>query len=275
MKRLLIILVSIALVSCEEEQIGSDSFVVAGFVYAGSPISGINIKSTVPFDAVSVPGQPIPNAQVSVEYNGEVLPLFFNQVTQRYDGPEDLIVEPGAELILNLQVGEQTASSNTVVPDYPVGLTTSIPKIIIPEIELSRDLRQVLTDLFQEARLDIRWSNEVENYHFLVIEPADTINTEPLFNDDIPSNVGSFFDNFRLVSEPSRDSIYTVVGLSLQNYGSYRAILYRINQEYADLYADQLQDSRNLNEPPTNVENGLGIFTGISSDTVLFEISKF
>lgn len=275
MKRLLIILVSIALVSCEEEQIGSDSFVVEGFVYAGSPISGINIKSTVPFDAVSVPGQPIPNAQVSVEYNGEVLPLFFNQVTQRYDGPEDLIVEPGAELILNLQVGEQTASSNTVVPDYPVGLTTSIPKIIIPEIELSRDLRQVLTDLFQEARLDIRWSNEAEDYHFLVIEPSDTTNTEPLFNDDIPSNVGTFFDNFRLVSEPSRDSTYTVVGLSLQNYGSYRAILYRINQEYADLYADQLQDSRNLNEPPTNVENGLGIFTGISSDTVLFEISKF
>lgn len=265
----------LVLFSCEEEEIGGDAFVVEGFIYAGSPITDINIKSTVPFDAVSIPGQPIPTAQASIDIDGQSIPLTFNALTQRYEGPQDFVVEPGLDLRLNLQVGELSATGQTLVPSYPQGLNTSIPKIVIPEIELSRDLREVLTALFEDARLDIRWENEAEDFHFLVIEPADTANTEPLFNEDIPSNVGTFFDNFRLVSEPSKDSTYTVVGLSLQNYGSYRAILYRINQEYADLYADQLQDSRNLNEPPSNIENGLGIFTGISSDTVLFEISKF
>lgn len=272
---LLLLWLSLALVSCEEEKIGSSSFVVEGFLYAGSPITNINIKSTVPFDAVSIPGQPIPDAQVNLNYDGESIPLSFNPATLRYDGPQDLIISTGAQVSLSLQVGDQLATSETVIPEYPRELRTSIPKIVIPEIELSRDLREVLTALFQEARLDIQWANQQEDNHFLVIEPADTTNAKPIFNEDIPSNVGTFFDNFRLVSEPSRDSVYTVVGLSLQNYGSYRAILYRINQEYADLYADQLQDSRNLNEPPTNIENGLGIFTGISSDTVIFEISKF
>ncbi len=275
MKKLLAIVISIVLISCEEEKVGSSSFVVEGFLYAGSPITNINIKSTVPFDAVSIPGQPIPDAQVVVDYKGLSVPLSFNPATLLYDGPQDLILSTGADVGLTLQVDDQLALSETVIPEYPRELRTSIPKIVIPEIELNRDLREVLTALFQEARLDIQWANEQEDNHFLVIEPADTTNTEPIFNEDIPSNVGTFFDNFRLVSQPSRDSTYTVVGLSLQNYGSYRAILYRINQEYADLYADQLQDSRNLNEPPTNIENGLGIFTGISSDTVIFEISKF
>lgn len=275
MKRLLIICVSLVLLSCEEEQFGSGTFVVEGFLYAGSPITNINIKSTVPFDAASVPGQPIANAQASISIAGQPLSLVFNQATQRYDGPGDYAIQPGAVLTLDLQINGQMANSTTVIPDYPKGLSTSLPKIVIPEIKLTRDLRDVLAGLFEEARLDIRWSNEEEDYHFLVIEPADTSATVPLFSEDIPSNVGTFFDNFRLVSEPSRASSYTVVGLSLQNYGRYRAILYRINQEYADLYADQLQDSRNLNEPPTNIANGLGIFTGISSDTVTFEISKF
>ncbi|GEM_PF-141532 len=272
---ILVLSIAVLLVSCEEEEFGSDSFVVEGFVYAGLPIGNINIKSTVPFDEVSIPGQPIPTAQAQVNYNGQSLPLTFNPMTFRFDGPQDLIVEPGAQLTLALEVDGQSAISSTAIPPYPRELTTSAPKIVIPEIELGRDLREVLTQLFEDARLDIQWDNPAEDFHFLVIELADTANVEPLFNEDIPSNVGDFFENFRLVSEPSRDSTYTVIGLSLQNYGSYRAILYRINQEYADLYADQLQDSRNLNEPPTNVQNGLGIFTGISSDTVLFEISKF
>lgn len=272
---ILILSIAVLLVSCEEEELGSDSFVVEGFIYAGLPIGNINIKSTVPFDEVSIPGQPIPFAQARIDYNGQSVPLTFNPMTFRFDGPDDLMVEPGTKLILDLQVDGQTATSSTTIPPYPRELETSAPKIVIPEIELGRDLREILTQHFEDARLDIQWDNTAEDFHFLVIELADTANVEPLFNDDIPSNVGDFFENFRLVSEPSRDSTYTVIGLSLQNYGSYRAILYRINQEYADLYADQLQDSRNLNEPPTNVENGLDIFTGISSDTVLFEISKF
>jgi len=41
--------------------------------------------------------------------------------------------------------------------------------------------------------------------------------------------------------------------------------VYKVNQEYADLFVFGTQDSRNLNEPLTNIKNGLGIFAGFSS----------
>ena len=34
--------------------------------------------------------------------------------------------------------------------------------------------------------------------------------------------------------------------------------MYRVNEEYAGLYENQTQDSRDLNEPPSNIEGGLG-----------------
>jgi len=51
-------------------------------------------------------------------------------------------------------------------------------------------------------------------------------------------------------------------------------ILYRVNQEYVDLYKSRDQDSRNLNEPLTNIENGLGIFSAFANDSVYFYAIK-
>jgi hypothetical protein len=47
-----------------------------------------------------------------------------------------------------------------------------------------------------------------------------------------------------------------------------------VNQEYADLYENRQQDSRNLTEPLSNVNNGLGIFTAFSYDVAYFEVVK-
>ena len=46
--------------------------------------------------------------------------------------------------------------------------------------------------------------------------------------------------------------------------------VYRINQEYADLYGSRQQDSRDLNEPLTNNRNGLGVFSAFNSQAVYF-----
>jgi len=50
--------------------------------------------------------------------------------------------------------------------------------------------------------------------------------------------------------------------------------VFRVNQEYVDLFENIDQDSRNLNEPPTNIANGLGIFTAFNSDSIFFEVKK-
>ena len=48
--------------------------------------------------------------------------------------------------------------------------------------------------------------------------------------------------------------------------------LYRVNEEYADLYEGLNQDSRDLNEPPSNVRGALGVFSAFSADSAFFEV---
>ena len=49
---------------------------------------------------------------------------------------------------------------------------------------------------------------------------------------------------------------------------------FTVNEEYALLYETSTQDSRDLNEPYTNINNGLGIFSGFASQEVYFEVIK-
>jgi len=45
-------------------------------------------------------------------------------------------------------------------------------------------------------------------------------------------------------------------------------VLYHLNPEYAALYKFSGNTSLNIREPTTNIENALGIFTGINADTL-------
>jgi hypothetical protein len=47
-----------------------------------------------------------------------------------------------------------------------------------------------------------------------------------------------------------------------------------VNKEYEDLFNNLEQDSRDLNEPPSNITGALGIFTAFAADSVFFEIVK-
>ncbi|OKS85586.1 hypothetical protein RG47T_1032 [Mucilaginibacter polytrichastri] len=61
------------------------------------------------------------------------------------------------------------------------------------------------------------------------------------------------------------------------NYiGIYRAILYSVNKEYIDLLNNQSgSSSQNLANIPTNVNNGLGIFTAMQADTIKLTLTQY
>ena len=75
-------------------------------------------------------------------------------------------------------------------------------------------------------------------------------------------------------TNPIQTNTYPVRARLFQYYGRHRIILYKINAEYAALYQDNGRSSLNIKTPFTNVINGLGIFTGINSDTVMLRIKK-
>ena len=107
--------------------------------------------------------------------------------------------------------------------------------------------------------------------HFLALESLDP-DAESLFPDS-----GRGFPlgtRFLMRYEPTRASEASVNPLSLLVLGPYAARVYRVNQEYADLYENRTQDSRDLNEPPTNIHGGLGIFSAFSSRTADFTVVR-
>ena len=67
---------------------------------------------------------------------------------------------------------------------------------------------------------------------------------------------------------------YDVIGVALETYGTHVAKVYRVNQEYADLFQNDTQDSRDLNAPPTNIIGAFGIFSSFASDSVVFEVVR-
>ena len=71
----------------------------------------------------------------------------------------------------------------------------------------------------------------------------------------------------RLVFAPTAADSLPINALGLPFLGRYRVQVWRVNEEYATLYNTLQQDSRDLNEPFTNITGGLGVFTAFAADT--------
>ena len=54
--------------------------------------------------------------------------------------------------------------------------------------------------------------------------------------------------------------------------GYYDSYLYHINAEYNEILNSSGTSSLNLTNPATNIKNGLGIFTAMSGDSLIFHV---
>lgn len=96
----------------------------------------------------------------------------------------------------------------------------------------------------------------------------------PILPSDVHQLVDGILEDFAIITTPSTDSTLTVLGATLPSYGPYVIKVYKVNQEYADLYLTETQDSRELTEPPGNMINARGVFTAFASDSIFFEVIK-
>ena len=107
------------------------------------------------------------------------------------------------------------------------------------------------------------WSNPTAGYFYVVIESIDS-SRQFLRNDSVFTR--------RFVSNPTNEASYTINNNSILYTGRQVLTLYHVNKEYADLYLSRQQDTYSLNEPLTNVHNGLGIFSAFASDSLYFSV---
>lgn len=242
-----------------------DTFVVQAFLFAGEPVTEVTMTGVLAIDADSTAvAAAIADARIAIIRDGarfELVPTEGEPGRYHYPG-DDLLVEVGDVFALEASHGDRTATAETVVPVPPQGLSLSATVLAPPEFG-SRG------GGFQPGAgegLMARWENSASALHYVVV---DNIEAEPT-----PFAESPFGGGFarRLVQRPTASDSALVSVRSLSYLGRHRVKLYRVNEEYADLYEGLNQDSRDLNEPPSNVRGALGVFSAFSADSAFFEV---
>ena len=260
--------------ACTEESlnvISTEQFVIEAFLFAGEPIDDIKIKSTFPLTDIEDTSTPINDAEVVLIKDG-------NRYNLQSLNDEGFYFYPGSDLkveeadIFNLEVMYNgiLATAETIVPAPTTGLQLSRDEVIIPRIGLGGLTDpDVIRPIIEAAGIEIQWDANDDDLFYAVIQTIDE-ELDPIF----PQMVAERLSQFRFVSEPTRDNSIFFLGVQIESYGIHSVKVYRINDEYAALFESQEQDSRDLNEPPTNIKNALGVFSAFNSQEAFFEVRR-
>ena len=271
----ILIALSILCMACSETVAPSnDNFVVEGFITANEPVNNIKVKMTSPVEAQDVTNAPISSAQVTLSKGNDTFLLDYNPDTERYIyHGNDLTIASGEEVQMQVRVGDRLANANTLVPEAPTGLTLSDNIIRIPRLSFNFLLGNQIQELFEEERLTLSWTAIEGRKYFVVIE-SKVAQIDPILPSEIPEQATELLQSFRFISEPSDTPEFEIIGVALETYGLHVAKVFTVNEEYSDLFDNLEQDSRDLNEPPSNVVNALGIFTAFAVDSLEFEVVR-
>ena len=260
--------------SCEDENlnnIAANQFVVEAFLYAGEPIDDIRIKTNFPLSEDEDTSMPINDANVTLIKNGQRFPLTSYNENGFYHYPnEDVSIETNDVFQLEVLHNGIIATAETTVPTPTKGLGISQDSLFVPTLPFSAgadSIRVTISNFLMNSSITGTWDNPNGGLYFMVVESVGDLN-DPIF----PSQVVSALAEFRFVSEPTDESSITFIGGTLESFGTYSVKVYHINQEYANLYENREQDSRDLNEPPSNVTNALGVFSAFNSQEVFFDV---
>jgi Domain of unknown function (DUF4249) len=238
--------------------------VVRAFLYAGEPVNDVRLTWTTTLAADDSTGTPINDAQVILIRGATRYTLTKaagDSGYYEYAG-SDLVVREGDTFGLEAHVGDLTLTASTIVPVRPGTVTESTDTLKVPDF--STFTFGTRPD-FSASTMTLRWAGVSGALYFVTVQ---NLEADPVA---IADTTGQFrFGPRRMVFAPTPADTFAINGLALSYLGNHLARVYRVNEEYAQLYATRQQDSRDLNEPSTNVHGGLGVFSAFASDTTRF-----
>jgi len=257
---------------CEESELvpEEEMLVVQAYLYTGEPVDDIRVTWLNSFANEDSVCQPVNNAEVTISSNDQVFELeLFPGDSGYYYYPGNLPVICGEEYSLEVKVNQEEITATTIVPAKPPYAEISNNVIYMKQVESFFDMREVE----RPDPIDITWDNPEQEYYFFVIDNLEG-NPELILpfmeEEEFPSRKFKF----SMTTEPTQLDFYQIQPRSLIYFGKYMVRFFRVNEEYARLYETIRQDSRDLNEPYTNISNGLGIFTAFACDSLYFEVKK-
>jgi len=226
----------------------------------------VKITYQLAFGSTDTVVQPIDNLEVTIETDGIVQPLAYSAADSVYAADGSWVVEAGKTYRLRFAYNGGLVTAESVVPQKPQGFTASAASIAIPQVGTPGSGGP--PSFPDPVTLD--WANDDAAYYLIVVENLEE-DSEAIFADNGNSSRPPR-PTFR--SEPEQTTTFEIGFQNFQYYGLHRVILFRLNAEYASLYDDNGNSSQNLTAPYTNISGGLGIFTGLNSDTLMVNVTK-
>jgi len=241
---------------------GDNTAVVEAYLLAGDTSGYVYISKVLPFsdDTVNIKEM---ISGLNVYINDELLIEVDSGVYRFESGTEGF--KTGSTYNLSFEYKGNTVTSSTVIPVKPSGFTSSSSTVYATRItEDDSTFHPGPGSMMDEVELT--WNNDDLAYHYLMVEyledSADYINAR-LADTEFP---------FNQATSPTQETYFKIGMQNLRYFGSYRIVLLRVNTEFDDAFTRNGTNSNNLVNPNTNITNGFGLFTGVSSDTVYLEV---
>ena len=239
-----------------------DKPVVEAYLAPGQPMT-VHVTKQIPFNADTTgQGQPIEGLALKISGNTTTYALRYVG-DGLYQTAADATPKLGQTYTLAFDYLGQRVTATTQIPAKPVGYQQDVTELIrtapVQGGPGGGGPQQ------QQGAVRLGWQNPTADYYFVVVDNVEA--TPILINQNVNPN-RPLQQNRRFRNQPTQSDFDNVRGQSFQYYGKHRMVLFHLNPDYAALYKQNSTSTQNIATPPTTVVNGLGIFTGVNTDTL-------
>lgn len=273
--KLCFLLITFAFLGCTENFNDvvkpGDKPVINAYLAPGQAVE-MQIYTEIPYsDTDSAYSKPIIGLKIQItQSNGKNFQLIGDKEGNYFSKKNELIGPAGTTVSMSFSYNGRTVSSSTIIPPKPVGFKIDQKEIV----RVARSFGaagQGGAGFIQEPRvtININWQNPDNVYHFVAAQNME-INPVPIIV--LPANFN--FPRRRFNNQPTLSDASSIQSQTFEYFGKHAIILYRLNPDYAALYINNSSTSQNISTPQGTISNGLGIFTGVNTDTLLLNVKK-
>lgn len=265
-----IALIYLVFLACNEvgiDESDKHNVVVTGYMYVNRPLTdNIRLTSMLSYSAGETKIENINDAKVTIFYDdlSEELVPQGTKGFYTFADPNKKI-ESGKTYKIEIDYYDKIAKATTIVPEKPRIASLSDTEIFIED---SIDFMEMMQNLNDYPKIKIKLDNNSAYYHYLLIENIETKKEVIWLN--LPSGMRDYI----YISSPSQKSELRLSSRHFMYYGKHQVIAFRVNKEYVDAYESRYQSPSTLNEPVSNVDKGLGLFTSFDADTAFFTVTR-
>jgi len=233
--------------------------IVESYLYAGDSAITIKVTKLLPYSE---------DTTDATEYiSGLNLQINGADLTETGTGVYTLLlgekrIQPGESYMLKFLYFSDTVSSYTLIPDKPSNFNISSNTIYTDRITSTSSGMPS----GPPSDLILSWENPDESYYYVLIQYLEAS------RDYINYRSASLDLSDTTSISPTNASETRLGTRNLNFFGSYRIILFKVNDDFADLYQQTDVNSNNITTPVSTINNGFGVFTGMTSDTVYLEV---